>query len=121
MTDASVDERFARMFYARVPPALVNSFSEEQIAAIRDAFGAERWDRHPVDVRGTVPLPFRRWYFVFVAGPDKRSKKRKRKQAARERRPARRIFGAAVSTFALIWLVLLVLYLLLPAELIEAL
>ncbi len=52
------------------------SSSPEQLAAIKTAFGGERWDGHPVDLRGTIPLL--RWYFVFVGGRDRRSKGRLR-------------------------------------------
>ncbi len=34
------------------------------------------WGRHPLNLRVTLPLPFRRWYITLVAGPEKRSTER---------------------------------------------
>jgi hypothetical protein len=74
MAEYEFHDRFERAFKERVPRDVVASFSAEQLAAIKTAFGGERWDGHPVDMRATVP--HLRWYFVFVAGRDKRSKSR---------------------------------------------
>ena len=49
---------------ARIPRQVASSFNPEQLAAIKTAFGGERWDGHPVELRGTIPLL--RWYFAFV-------------------------------------------------------
>ncbi len=35
------------------------------------------WAGHPVDVRLTIPLPFRSYYLTIVAGPEKRCKQRR--------------------------------------------
>jgi hypothetical protein len=74
MAEDEFHERFERAFNARIPRGVAASFSAEQMAAIKIAFGGERWGGHPVDLRGTLPLF--RWYFVFIAGRDKRSKSR---------------------------------------------
>ena len=74
MSDSEFHDRFERAFNARIPREVAQSFSEAQRAAIRMAFGGERWDGHPVDMRGTIPLV--RWYFAFVAGTDRRSRTR---------------------------------------------
>ena len=76
MSDNEFHDRFERAFNARIPRQVANSFSPEQLAAIKTAFGGERWDGHGVDLRGTIPLL--RWYFVFVGGRDQRSKSRLR-------------------------------------------
>ena len=76
MSDNAFHDRFERAFNARIPREVASSFTPEQLAAIKTAFGGERWDGHPVDLRGTIPLL--RWYFVFVGGHDKRSKGRLR-------------------------------------------
>lgn len=117
--DDSFHERFERTFRSRVPPEVARSFTADQMAAIKSAFGGERWDGHAVDIRGTVPLPFKRYYFVLVAGPDRRGRRRARPL----RRPPllRRAVGATLSTVALVWLAILALYTFLPPGLLPAL
>lgn len=34
------------------------------------------WDQHPLNLRVTLPLPFRRWYVTLVAGPERRDMER---------------------------------------------
>lgn len=108
MSDREFHERFERTFFERVPREVAETFSDAQIAAVKSAFGGERWDGHHVDVRGTLPLPGRRWYFVLVAGPDRRAKVRPKPRG----RPgaARRFIAAAVGLLmvALLALILVV-------------
>lgn len=115
MNATEFNDRFERTFFSRIPREVAESFTDEQLTAIKTVFGGETWDEHPVDVRGSVRMPFRRWYFVLIAGPDKRSPKRRR--SSRRQRPIRRALGAATTTITVVWLVLLVLYLLVPADL----
>ena len=119
MSPAYIEERFERMFLARIPRAVARSFSDEQLTAIKTVFGAERWDNHRLDFRGMLWLPFRRWYYVFLAGPERRHRARPRD--LRERSPMRRALGTATSAIVVIWLVLLVVYLLVPADLLPPL
>src|SRR5690606_14934 len=44
----------------------------EQLHALKLAFGARRWSRHALDLRGTLPLWRYRYYFVLLAGRNKR-------------------------------------------------
>ena len=112
MSSVHADEGFERMFLARIPRAAAQSFSDEQLTAIKTVFGAERWDHHRLDFRSTLWLPFRRWYFVFLARPKRRH--RARPQVQRVRDAVRRVLGAATSAVMVIWLVLTVAYLLFP-------
>ena len=43
---------------------------------------AAGWERHPLDIRITIPLFVRRYYITIVAGPERRSAER----LARERK-----------------------------------
>ena len=115
MSAAEFNDRFERTFFSRIPADVAQSFSDEQLTAIKTVFGGEVWNSHPVDLRGTLRLPFRRWYFVVLAGPDKRTAKSQR-VPTRARRPIRRALGAATTTIAVIWMTLLVLYILLPPD-----
>ncbi len=87
---------------------MARSFTDEQLSAIKQAFGAERRDGHRVDLRGVVPLPFRRWYFAFVAGPDRRGKRRP--QAAGEASAFGRVVGATVTIIMMLLLLLVPIY-----------
>ncbi len=40
--------------------------------AQRSAPGAESWDRHAVNLRFNIPLPFGRYYVTLVAGKERR-------------------------------------------------
>ncbi len=44
--------------------------------AQRSAPGGESWDRHPVNLRLSIPLPFGRYYVALVAGKERRSGER---------------------------------------------
>ncbi len=107
MSSVHADERSERMFPARIPRTVAQSYSDEQLTAIKTVFGAERWDHHRLDFRSTLWLPFRRWYFVFLARP----------QVQRVRNAVHFVLGAATSAVMVIWLVLTVVYLLIPEDL----
>ena len=64
------------------PPAQ----SLEQAPAVKSSEGGPRaeahgsrseWTGHPVDIRLTIPLPFRSFYVTIVAGPERRAKERR--------------------------------------------
>ena len=42
-----------------------------------DSAAQARWDRHPVNIRLTIPLLFRSYYLTIVAGPERRSRERR--------------------------------------------
>ena len=48
------------------------SFTEEQLEAIKQALCTRSWGKHSVDLRGTVKFWHRRYYFVFLAGRNYR-------------------------------------------------
>lgn len=56
----------------RLPEDLRDSFSGEQLAALKVAFGARQWGSHPIDLRGTLRVWRWRYYFVFLAGRNRR-------------------------------------------------
>ena len=56
----------------RLPEELRESFTEEQLEALKLAFGTRSWGKHSVDMRGTVKFWHRRYYFVFLAGRNYR-------------------------------------------------
>ncbi|MCQ2046344.1 Uncharacterised protein [Stutzerimonas stutzeri] len=73
-SDAAVDQDpFIRGLKQRLPEHLRESFSEEQLDALRGVFGARSWVKHRVDLRGTVKVWRDRYYFAIVAGRNKRN------------------------------------------------
>ena len=66
-----------------------------QIEAIKHAISAStRMKKHPVDCRITLPLFFMRFYFVLLAGRDRRSETRNKEDARRKKTGAMSIFFA---------------------------
>ncbi|MDO6512896.1 3-phosphoshikimate 1-carboxyvinyltransferase [Neptuniibacter sp. 2_MG-2023] len=66
----------------RLPSDMHDSFTAEQIAALKVAFGARKWGKHPIDLRGTVNLWSWRYYFVFLMGRNQRSLSRKERRVS---------------------------------------
>ncbi|GFD96419.1 hypothetical protein KUL156_29260 [Alteromonas sp. KUL156] len=56
----------------RMPKKVADSFSEEQLAHLNTALAGRQWGNHKVDIRGTFSLLSSRFYFVLLAGRDKR-------------------------------------------------
>lgn len=63
----------------RMPAELQQSFTEAQLSYLRVALGARQWGKHKVDLRGTLGLGSWRYYYVLVAGRNKRSEHRSHK------------------------------------------
>ncbi|WP_313055405.1 3-phosphoshikimate 1-carboxyvinyltransferase [Pseudomonas lopnurensis] len=64
---------FVRGLKQRLPEHLRESFSNEQLQALRSVFGARSWVKHRVDLRGTVRLWGNHFYFAILAGRNKRN------------------------------------------------
>jgi hypothetical protein len=70
-------QEFTFRLRQRMPMNVGFTFTEDQLEALRDAFG-DRFDRrHAVDVRGRLHLPWSRYYLVFQIGKDRRTDARK--------------------------------------------
>ena len=68
-------EIYADFTISRIDADVRESLTPTQLQAIRDALLANQpFKKHAVDVRGTIPLFFARFYFVVLAGRDKRRK-----------------------------------------------
>lgn len=64
-----------------IDPKVRDSLTPNQMAAIVEAAEASRkLGRHPVDLRGVIPLYFAKYYFVFLMGRDRRSISRKQEK-----------------------------------------
>ena len=68
-------EIYADFTISRIDTDVRESLTPTQLQAIRDALVANQpFKKHAVDLRGTIPLFFARFYFVVLAGRDKRRK-----------------------------------------------
>lgn len=65
-------DAFAKGLKERLPAELRESFTNEQLDALKIAFGARRWGKHPVDLRGTLDLLGWRYYYVLLIGRNRR-------------------------------------------------
>ncbi|NJL88122.1 MAG: hypothetical protein HC886_22595 [Leptolyngbyaceae cyanobacterium SM1_1_3] len=63
---------FFEQFTERLPPHILASFSEAQLGAMREALKTRAWRQHSVDLRLSLPLLWKRFYVVLVAGPERR-------------------------------------------------
>ncbi len=94
---------FRRRLLADMPEDVANSFTEFQLTMIEHALDGGCWREHLVDIRLSIPLLWRRFYFVILAGPERRSRERRRGE--RRRRPLGTI--ANIVVFAVFLLLLI--------------
>jgi hypothetical protein len=77
---------YTRAVLGRIDPDVLASLTEHQFRSIRDAIDLSRpIRRHSIDFRGVVPLGFARWYFVLLAGRDRRGDTRSEEARLRQR------------------------------------
>ncbi len=74
----------------RMPGSVVESFTDAQLEALRSAMVNP--ERHKLDIRLSIPIPFKRFYLVFLAGPERRSKARRLNDGFRLWTPANTMF-----------------------------
>lgn len=96
-----------RNLLERMPKNIQTTFTDEQLAHLKIAIGARQWGNHAVDCRGVVKLFKYRYYYVFLAGRNRRELSLKEQKFARLAQAV--IISSAVSFVTL--LILLVLYL----------
>lgn len=86
-----------------LPADIRDSLSERQLKAFYDAAARIQWGEHPVNLRLSIPLIFRRFYMVLIAGPERRSRERLARERQRHPiwRPGNVAFLAGVSLVSL--------------------
>jgi len=75
---SKADHHFVRKFADSMPANTAESFSDEQLRVIIRAYGVKHWSRHAIDLRLTLPVLADTYYFVLLAGIDKRPRSRNR-------------------------------------------
>lgn len=86
MDDAEIAEIFTDSILRRIDPEVRATLLPAQLSAIREAILTEHFaHRHPVDIRGTIPLLFARYYYVLVLGRDRRGSTTDREATRRKK------------------------------------
>ena len=70
--DKLKNEMGLRKLLERMPEEVQDSFTEKQLVNIKIAIGARTWGTHAIDLRSTLKVFRYRYYYVFVAGRNRR-------------------------------------------------
>jgi len=79
----------------KVPADMRASFSDDQLLALKVALGGRSWGAHAIDARFTLKWWRWQYYFVFLAGRNKRA------LSARQRQVQRLSMALVLSVFLL--------------------
>ena len=107
MTNAIHTDPVITKLLAKVPADMRGSFSDEQLLALKVALGGRTWGTHALDLRFTLKWWRWQYYFVLLAGRNRRV------LTDRERRIQRISMALVLAVFLLVSTVVgvLVLYL----------
>ncbi len=85
MSRRAMHDPFLERFFSRISREMAESFSDEQLLAVKQAFADQVGRDHAIDLRLSLPLLFRRYYMVFIAGPERRDQSRRRRDRSNNR------------------------------------
>jgi hypothetical protein len=75
MNDGEIKfDHFEENILKKIDRNIVKTFTPEQLSEIKSAYN-KWWNQkpsHAIDIRGVIPLIFKRYYFCFLLGEDKR-------------------------------------------------
>lgn len=74
--DSSKTVPFVQEFFARIPPKTATTFTDTQLAALKQVFKERISKRHAVDIKLSMPFFKQGFYIVLLLGKEKRAKKR---------------------------------------------
>lgn len=84
MNDTTIrEDPFIKALLGKLPPGSRASFSDDQLVALKAGLGGRAWGRHAIDLRWTLRLWRWHYYFVFLAGRNRRELTRQEKAVAR--------------------------------------
>ncbi|MEH2438354.1 MAG: hypothetical protein V7K25_29845 [Nostoc sp.] len=69
-----------KQLFAEIDPEIANTFTVEQLEAIKKGLASRAKTHHSLDIRVSVPIPGLRFYLVLLAGSERRSKVRLRSE-----------------------------------------
>lgn len=75
---------FIKRILDRMPFEKRDSFTEDQLIALKMVLSSQKWGRHPLDIRGGIS--FWRWsyYYVLIGGKETRALTRRQEQVTRK-------------------------------------
>ncbi|MBW4630457.1 MAG: hypothetical protein KME30_00720 [Iphinoe sp. HA4291-MV1] len=74
--DFSKTDPFVQQFFARISPKTATTFTDTQLAALKQVFQNRTAKDHVVDIKLSIPFPKQGFYVVLLLGKEKRSKER---------------------------------------------
>jgi hypothetical protein len=77
------NEPFVRNLLEKLPAGARETFSDEQLLALKVALGGRAWGVHAVDLRWTLRFWRSHYYFVLLAGRNRRELSRREREVAR--------------------------------------
>ncbi|TMO75852.1 3-phosphoshikimate 1-carboxyvinyltransferase [Pseudoalteromonas sp. S3785] len=101
------NDHAVRSLLNRIPKNIQDTFTEEQLAHLKVAIGARQWGKHTVDYRGVIKFFKYRYYFVVLAGRNRRELSEKEKKIA----AVSQAITVSLFSFMVISILLLVAYL----------
>ncbi len=101
------NDHAVRSLLNRIPKNIQDTFTEEQLAHLKVAIGARQWGKHTVDCRGVIKFFKYRYYFVVLAGRNRRELSEKEKKIA----AVSQAITVSLLSFIVISILLLVVYL----------
>ncbi len=66
-------DSFLSHYFKRLNPELAATFTAEQRDAIAIMFGGREIANHAIEIRRSIPFGRRRFYLVFLMGPERRN------------------------------------------------
>ncbi|MBH0060458.1 3-phosphoshikimate 1-carboxyvinyltransferase [Pseudoalteromonas sp. NZS71] len=96
-----------RSLLNRMPSNVQDSFTEEQLVHLKVAIGARQWGKHAVDYRGVIKFFKYRYYFVLLAGRNRRELSKKEQKIA----AISQAITISMFSFFVITILLLIIYL----------
>jgi hypothetical protein len=70
--NSSNTDPFVQQFFARIPPKTAATFTDTQLAALKQVFKERMSKNHAVDIKLSIPFLKRGFYVVLLLGKDKR-------------------------------------------------
>ncbi|WP_234086650.1 hypothetical protein [Azonexus sp. R2A61] len=83
VSDDVRDDFFVKNLLEKLPSDSRGSFSADQLLALKVAFGGRAWGVHAVDLRWTLKIWRWHYYFVVLAGRNRRELSRREREIAR--------------------------------------
>ncbi|MCP5076967.1 MAG: 3-phosphoshikimate 1-carboxyvinyltransferase [Psychromonas sp.] len=74
--EALLNNKPLKKALGKMPEAVQDSFTNEQLEGIKSALEASAWKKHTVDIRSSISFFSYHYYYVFIAGRDQREMSR---------------------------------------------